>query len=64
MTRTIHTAVTAIPITNVNTDRWLATPAQMKTNAAEYIGCRMNRYGPRVISDAAPGAAVTRNVPL
>jgi hypothetical protein len=38
--------------------------AQMKSSAAEYIGCRTNRYGPRLMIDDAPGAAATRNVPF
>ena len=60
----MHRAVAAIPIASVKADKWLATPAQMKRRAAEYIGCRMNRYGPRVIIELPLGAAVTRNVPF
>ena len=43
MIRTMHKAVTAIPIASVNADKWPTTPVQMKSSAAEYIGCRMSR---------------------
>jgi len=60
----MHRIVAAIPIATVKADKWPETPAQMKSSAAEYMGCRINRYGPRVITEVPPGAAVTRKVPF
>ena len=64
MIRTMHKTVAAIPIASVKMDKWLTTPAQMKSNVAAYIGCRMYRYGPLVMIEGPLGTAVTRNVPF